>query len=118
MAEFKSPEWFSDLKVRANRNEEFQKAAKWFRGTIGWRILDEGYRFVISEGQVKAIEPGLEGAVFTVAGGIEEWKELLTKGTLNRLFRQNRIRIDGDRVEAMRYWKVLWYLTEVGRSIK
>ena len=118
MAKFKSMEWFNDLKKRANESKDFQKAAKWFKGAIGWKILDEAYSFTLSEGQIKAVEPGLKGTAFDVVGDLEDWNELMTKGTINRLFRQNRIRLEGDKVEAMRYWKILWYLTEIAREVK
>jgi len=118
MSGFGSMEWFNDLKERANSNAEFQKAARWFRGAIGWRIMNDGYRLVISEGQIKTVESGLGGTVFTMSGNLEDWRELLAKGTINRLFRQQRIRIEGDKIEAMRYWKILWHLTEISRSIQ
>jgi hypothetical protein len=118
MAKFKNMEWFNDLKKRANESKDFQKAAKWFKGAIGWRIMDDAYSFTISQGQIKSIEPGLKDTVFNVVGDMEEWDELMTKGTINRLFRQNRIRLEGNKVEAMRYWKILWYLTEIAREVK
>ncbi len=118
MAEFKSIEWFNNLKKEANGNKDFQKAARWFKGAIGWKIREDTYRFTISESQIKSIEPGLKDTVFNVVGDMEEWDELMTKGTINRLFRQNRIRLEGNKVEAMRYWKILWYLTEIAREVK
>jgi len=111
-------DWFRELKERANGDKDFQAAARWFKGNIGWRINEETYSLGFSEGRIDTVESGPKDSLFMMAGDLEDWNELLAKGTINRLFRQNKIRIEGDKVEAMRYWKVLWYLTEVARSIK
>lgn len=115
----KSPsiEWFGDLKERANKNQKFREAARWFNGTIGWRIDKNFFGLRISEGRVQETAPDSRAPLFTISSDGAAWDELLTKGTINRLFRQKRIQIEGDKVEAMRYWKILWYLTEIGRKM-
>jgi len=117
MKRFPSIEWFHELKERANRNKDFQAAARWFGGTIGWSVDREVYSLKISKGQIESAEPKHGETLFAMHGTLEDWKELLTKGTINRLFRQKKIGIEGDKVEAMRYWKILWYLTEVARTL-
>jgi len=118
MERMKSSEWFDKLQERANQSKEFQKAAKWFDGAIGWKISGEAHTFTVSRGLIRAIEPGLKNPIFAVVGDPEGWNELFAKGTINRLFRQNKLKIEGNRVEAMRYWKILWYLTEIARGIQ
>jgi len=116
MKKFPNKEWFSELKERVNKEDAFQKAARWFNGTIGLRIDRDLYSLKISEGRVQEIKPELGVPLFTLSGNRAAWEELLTMGTINRLFRQNKILIEGDKVTAMRYWKVLWYLTEIARN--
>lgn len=117
MAEFPDTVWFEELKERVNRLEKFKQAARWFEGKVGWRVDGKSHVLSIANGQVKAVEAGQEKTVFAMAGDAAAWRELLEKGTINRMFRQNRIAIEGDRVAAMRFWKILWYLTETARAI-
>lgn len=118
MKQFQDINWFHELQKRVNEDEEFRNAARWFKGTIGWKIGEEGYSLTISKGQIERVEARAKDFLFSMSGPRKDWEELMARGTINRLFRQNRIQIEGDKVEAMRYWKVLWYLTEIARSIK
>lgn len=118
MAGFGNMEWCNELKEKANQDADFLKAARWFKGAVGLEIAQDACQFLISEGRVQAVEPGVQRSVFKLRGDREAWAELMDKGTVNRLFRQNRMQIDGDKIEAMRYWKVLWHLTEIARTIK
>lgn len=118
MSKFPSLDWFLELKERANGDRDFQTAARWFKGTIGWKINGEGYSLKISGGRIEAVESPLKDTLFTMAGTLRDWSELLSQGTINRLFRQRKIQIEGDQIEAIRYWKLLWYLTEVARSTR
>jgi hypothetical protein len=117
MNAFPDMEWFRQLQTRANSDERLQKAARWFEGTIGWRVDVDTYTLSISAGQITAVNPEREVAVFIMAGKLEDWQELLAMGSINRLFRQNRLFIEGNKVEALRHWKMLWYLTEIARTI-
>jgi len=117
MSDLLNMEWLKQLGERVNQDKEFRDAARWFQGTVGWRVDDREFRLKIENGLVKSVEPGSEGARFTMSGNRESWEELMELGTINRLFRQNKIQILGDKVEAMRYWKILWYLTEIGRKM-
>jgi hypothetical protein len=112
-----SMQWLEQLKDRVNQDEAFRDAARWFNGTVGWIEGESGFGLEIGGGQVRKVGRGCEGARFTMSGSREHWKELMDLGTINRLFRQNKIAILGDKVEAMRFWKVLWYLTEIGRKM-
>ena len=117
MAEFPETVWFEELKEKVNRLDDFKQAARWFEGKVGWKVDEKPYVLSIANGQVKAVETGQEKTVFAMAGDTAAWRELLEKGTINRMFRQNKIAIEGDRVAAMRFWKILWHLTETARAI-
>jgi ubiquinone biosynthesis protein UbiJ len=117
MAQFASDTWFAELKERVNRLEKFNQAARWFEGRVGWTVDDNSHVLNIAKGQVKAVEAGRGKTDFAMAGDMAAWQELLQKGTINRMFRQNKIAIEGDRVAAMRFWKVLWHLTETARNL-
>lgn len=117
MSDLSSIEWFERLGERVNLDPEFRDAARWFQGTVAWQVDDREFSLKIDNGQVQSVEPGSKGARFSLAGKQESWEELMALGTINRLFRQKKIKILGDKVAAMRYWKILWYLTEIGRKM-
>ncbi len=117
MTDLSSIAWFERLRGRVNLDPEFRDAARWFRGTVGWQVDERGFSLRIDHGQVQDVTPGCQGARFSMAGQQESWEELMAVGTINRLFRQKKIKILGDKVAAMRYWKILWYLTEIGRKM-
>ena len=117
MNDFASKEWFEKLAERANAHPDFQNAARWFKGTVGWKVDDQQMDFHIANGQITAIAPASGEALYRMAGSRTAWDELNAQGTINRLFRQGKIEIQGDKVEAMRFWKILWYLTEIGRKM-
>ena len=117
MSDFTSKAWFEQLAERANAHPDFQNAARWFKGTVGWKVDDQQMDFHIANGQITSITPASGKALCCMAGSRAAWDELKAQGTINRLFRQGKIDIQGDKVEAMRFWKILWYLTEIGRKV-
>ncbi|MCB2188274.1 MAG: SCP2 sterol-binding domain-containing protein [Deltaproteobacteria bacterium] len=117
MAEFPSKAWFQALQARVNQDQEFQDAARWFNGRVGWQVDEEAFSLAIDRSGVTEVAEGLGRDAFIMAGPRAAWDELLAKGTINRLFRQGKIAILGDKVAAMRFWKILWYLTENARAL-
>jgi len=117
MPEFPSLAWLNVLKDALNADDLFRQTARWFSGNIALKIGDNAYSMAISDGRIDSVKPGNVGARFTLAGDKETWIELMKKGSLVRLFRQGKILIEGDRVCAMQYWKMLWHVTEKTRTI-
>ena len=117
MSDFMTKEWFEQLEARANADTDFQNAARWFKGTVGWQVDEQQMDIHIANGQITSITPVSGKTLCCMAGSRAAWDELMAQGTINRLFRQNKIEILGDKVEAMRFWKILWYLTEIGRKM-
>ena len=115
MADFPSIPWFEQLMERVNQDREFREAARWFTGKVGWQVDEQAFGLIIAGSEVRKVAEGADQAPFTMAGSGAAWGELMDKGTINRLFRQGKIQILGNKVEAMRYWKILWYLTENAR---
>ena len=79
---------------------------------------EQAFGLSIADSQVQNAAEDAEGAAFGMSGPRAAWDELMAKGTINRLFRQGQIQILGDKVEAMRFWKILWYLTETARAMQ
>ena len=117
MSNFPSKAWYQRLQQRVNQDQDFKEAARWFNGTVGWRVDDQQTNLGISGQQVADLSENGDDIAFGMSGSLEVWRELLAKGTINRLYRQGKIQILGDKVEAMRFWKVLWYLTENARAL-
>ncbi len=117
MAEFPSAPWFEQLAGRVNRLARFKEAARWFEGSLAWQVDETVHVFDVHKGRINAVHNDPGAALFAMVGDDASWRELLEKGTINRMFRQGRIHITGDRAQAMRYWKVLWYLTETAREM-
>ena len=117
MTEIASIDWFDKLKDTANLDIDFQQAARWFTGNIGLKVDGDTYNATISGGRIESIKTGKMDTRFVLSGSKGDWIELMQNGTLVRLFRQGKIIIEGDRVCAMFFWKMLWYLAEDGRAV-
>jgi hypothetical protein len=117
-----SQHWLDAYVDELAADRDFPEAARWFNGRVALRCGDEGAWFEIAGGRV--VQAGLghtPAALFTLSGSEAAWQELFSprtvNGTINRLFRHGKIHIDGDMVQVMFFWKMLFWLTEVGDRV-
>jgi hypothetical protein len=112
--------WASDIVELLRYDETFRNTARWLCGTV--RMMSDGrcvwFRF--ADGGIVSIGAGMPTEfIFGLRADHAGWLELLTGGnaSLNKLVRQGRISMDGDRVALMRSWKLVFLMTEAARQI-
>ena len=112
MSVFPSPEWMEQYRRVVNSDPDVRKYGQWFDGTIVFDVAGERYSLRIRKGEVTEIQSGSSQAIFSIEGPLECWEDLVRgqNGNINRAFRHKKLKFSGNMVEAMRNWKLTWFL--------
>ncbi len=100
----------------------FTEAGRWFDGRVAFVCDRDLFWIEVKGGRVSDFGLGMSpSSSFTLSGSEDAWRELFSpetvNGTINRLLRQGKIRIEGDLVRVMFYWKMVFTMTEAGDRV-
>lgn len=105
-----------------NGDRAFKDAARWFVGRVAYVCGADSLWLELKNGEIAASGLGpRQDATFTLSADRVGWRELFSpetvNGTISRLYRQGKVQIDGDMVQAIFFWKMVFAMTEAGDRV-
>jgi hypothetical protein len=125
---FPSLEWMKELQKLLNEDVEFNKASRWFIGSVGLKFGEDRYWIEIAEGSVLQVQEGANnfGSTFGISGPLLDWKGLITGKesgivkltAVTPVFKGGNLTFDGNIVEVFRNFRMVWIMTQEMRNLK
>jgi hypothetical protein len=114
--------WCRAYVTELNQDLDFAEAARWFDGVVAYRCGQEYAWFEIHRGGVRDAGTVRQGDPdIELVGQEESFRELFSadvvNGAINRLWRQGKIDVQGNLVQAMKFWLMIYWLTEAGDRV-
>lgn len=122
MSPFFDQAWVDAYAHELRRDDDFTAAARWFDGVVEYACGDDRAWIEIHRGNVTAAETGAHPEVtIRIVGAQAGWRELfdptVVNSAINRLWRQGKVEIEGDLVQAMKSWLMIYWMTEAGDRV-
>jgi hypothetical protein len=113
--------WARGLQALLDDDARYRAATELLVATIRLGSVDGGVDLLISPSGTR-VTPADIGtrADFGVSGSPGAWEELFRapRVSLAQLVRQGALRLEGDTVQAMFWWKALFLIAESGRELE
>ena len=114
--------WLDAYVEELRRDDDFTAAARWFDGVVEFACGDGRAWIEIHRGSVTASGTGGHPEVTVrITGDEAGWRELfdpsVVNSAINRLWRQGKLELEGDLVQAMKFWLMIYWMTEAGDRV-